>query len=202
MNIFVGEYFFRGWIFSRGDYFSEVNIFRGEYYPWVNICQRWIFIWGECFSVGERFSVNEYFSGVNIFQAEYFTGVNIFGIKYFSGVNIVQEGIFFKREYFSEVNIFFEWIFLGVNFFSQGVNIFQGWISSENFQQWIILGGETWHFSIWVSHSGTLSSFHYDWYYMLFIPFCPLSSTFFKQSWKASLWTTNTQILVQKNQIN
>ena len=121
----------------------------GEYFS------GWIF-WDWIFFRGE------YFSGWILYRGEYFFSGNIFGIKYFSGVNIVQEGIFFKREYFSEVNIFFEWIFLGVNFFSQGVNIFQGWISSENFQQWIILGGETWHFSIWVSHSGTLSSYFFD----------------------------------------
>ena len=95
-------------------------------------------------------------------------------LKYFSGMNIFQWLIFSRSEYFSAVNISLGWIFSGWMFF-EGVNIFWGlifflrgwifdfqrWIFSENFLRWIILRDETWHFSIWVSHSGTLSSFMY-----------------------------------------
>ena len=140
VNIFVGEYFFRGWIFFRVNNFQGWIFFRGEYFPRVNIFQRWMFLWAEYFQ-GEYFSGGEYFPGMNIFQ------VNILQGWIFLGFDTFQGRIFFKSEYFSRVNIFQGWIFSAVNH-SKGwifswVNIFQGWIffSGEHlsFAQWNIV---------------------------------------------------------------
>ena len=97
----------QGWILFRSEYFSDVNIFGGEYFfkGWiffkgVNICEGWIF-----------FIVN-IFQGWILLRSKYLLGVNIFygwiffRGEYLLGANVFRGDYFVRGEYFLGVKIF------------------------------------------------------------------------------------------------
>ena len=96
---FSSDYFvLQDWPSRFGVVGETVGGWRGEYFPGVNIFQKWIFFRGE------------YFSGVNIFQGwiffrgEHSLGVNIFRGKYFTAKFSTK---IFPPNFFSFVHHYF-----------------------------------------------------------------------------------------------
>ena len=118
----------------------------------MNIFQVWTILRGE------------YFRGWIFFRGEYFSVANFLRSEYFLRVNIFRNKCFFRDEYFSGFDI--------LKNFNQNFSISKFSICSSLLLRSSYVS--TWHFSIWVSHSGTLSSLLYilhDKHFILWIYF-------------------------------